>query len=80
MTQTMQVREIREPLHRSPLLEEGWVHEVLEPDQLSTAKHRFGRAKLTRGTVLLLWGLRIYVILMTLLIGMQIWNAVHAGN
>ncbi|MGD0463577.1 MAG: hypothetical protein ABSB74_13915 [Tepidisphaeraceae bacterium] len=78
MAQMMYVRGIREPLHSPPVLVEKWVHEVLEPDQLSTAKRRFGRAKLTRGTVLLLWGLRIYVLLMIFLIGVQIWNALRA--
>jgi hypothetical protein len=59
---------------------EQWVHEALEPDQLSTAKQRFGRRKLSRSTILLLWGLRAYVLLMSLLIAFQIWNALHAGG
>jgi nucleotide-binding universal stress UspA family protein len=67
-------------LRTHPELAEAWVHEVLEPGQLSTAKHGFGRAKLTRGTVLLLWGLRIYVLLMIFLVGVQIWQALHAGG
>ena len=77
MTQVMYAREIRQPRLSPPKFGETWVHEVLEPDQLSTAKRRFGRARLTRGTVVLLWGLRIYVLLMTYLIGVQIWNALH---
>jgi hypothetical protein len=80
MAQIMYAREIPESPHAPPPLGDTWVHEVLEPDQLSTAKHRFGRARLTRGTVVLLWGLRIYVLLMTVLIGVQIWNAMHAGS
>jgi len=67
-------------LRTQPELAEAWVHEVLEAGQLSTAKLRFGRAKLTRGTVLLLWGLRIYVFLMIFLIGVQIWRAMHADG
>jgi len=63
--------------HKSP---EEWVHEVLEPDQFSTAKPRFGRRLLSRKIVLLLWMLRIYVIMMVLLIGLQMWNALHAGG
>jgi hypothetical protein len=66
---------IREPLRTHPELAEAWVHEVLEADQLSAARLRFGRAKLTRGTVPLLWGLRIYVLLMIFLVGVQIWQA-----
>ena len=67
-------------LRTPPELAETWVHEVLEPGQLSTAKQGFGRAKLTRGTVLLLWGLRIYVLLMIFLISVQIWQALRAGG
>ena len=74
---TMNTGETREPRHGLPKPAETWVHEVLEPDQLSTSKQRFGRAKLTRGTVLLLWGLRIYLLLMIWLIGEQIWTALH---
>jgi hypothetical protein len=77
---TMNTGETREPRHGPSTLTETWMHEVLEPDQLSTTKQRFGRAQLTRGTVALLWGLRIYVILMILLIGVQIWSALHTGG
>jgi hypothetical protein len=76
----MNVPGMMESLHTSPKPGETWVHEVLEPEQLSTAKRRFGRATLTGGTVVLLWGLRIYVVLMTLLIGVQIWNAMHPAS
>jgi hypothetical protein len=67
-------------LRTRPELAEAWVHEVLEAGQLSTAKLSLGRAKLTRGTVLLLWGLRIYVLLMIFMIGVQIWRAMHADG
>jgi len=56
-----------------------WVREALEPDQLSSAKRNSGLLKLSRKTKLLLWGLRIYVVLMILLVALQIWNAIHAG-
>ena len=59
---------------------ETWVHEVLEPDQLSTAKQRFGRRTLSRRTLVLLWALRIYVLLMVFLIAFQAWIALHAGG
>jgi hypothetical protein len=55
----------------------AWVRDVLEPEQLSTAKQSFGRRKLSPATVLLMWALRIYVILMVLLIAFQVWNALH---
>jgi len=58
---------------------EEWVREVLDPDQLSTAKLHIGRLALTGKTMLLLWGLRVYVALMVVMSGIQIWNALHAG-
>ena len=67
------------PMPTSSKLAETWVHDVLEPDQLSTAKPRFGRRALSRGTLVILWALRVYVILMVLLIALQIWNAIHGG-
>jgi hypothetical protein len=57
-----------------------WVHEVLEPDQFSTAKQPFGRQALSRRTILLLWVLRVYVVLMVLLVALQTWNAFHTAQ
>ena len=76
----MNTIETREPMLTTPNHPETWVHEVLEPDQLSTAKQRFGRHTLGRRTVVLLWALRIYVLLMVFLIAFQAWNALHAGG
>lgn len=56
------------------------VRETLEPDQLAEAKGRLGRRRLTKKTMLLLWGLRFYVGLMVLLIAFQIWNALHGAS
>lgn len=56
---------------------EAWVHDVLEPDQLSMAKRSFGRRKLGPATIILMWALRLYVILMVLLIAFQIWHTLH---
>ena len=56
---------------------ETWVREVLESDQLTEAKMRYGRKKLTRGTLVLLWGLRVYVVFMVVIICMATWNALH---
>jgi hypothetical protein len=67
-------REIAEPRNMT------WVHEVLEPDQLASVKPRLGRRLLSRRTLIVLWALRIYVLLMGLLIAFQIWNALHAGG
>ena len=66
-------REARE----SP--DESWVQEVLEADQLSRAKKLPGRLRLSGKTVWLLWGLRVYVALMVLMIAFQIWSAFHGG-
>jgi hypothetical protein len=65
-------------MQTAPGLTETWVHEVLDPDQLSTAKPRFGRCMLSRRTLIILWALRIYVIMMVLLIALRMWNALHA--
>jgi hypothetical protein len=58
---------------------EGWVHEVLEPDQLTSARTRYGRKKLGVGTLVLLWGLRVYVVFMICIIALAVWNTLHAG-
>ena len=58
----------------------AWVHEELEPDQLSNAPRNFGLRVLSRRTKILLWGLRVYVVLMVLLTAAQIWNALRAGG
>ena len=65
--------------HTAPEPAELWVHDVLQPDQISTTKPAFGRRNLNLGTVFILWALRVYVILMVVLIGVQVWNALHAG-
>ncbi len=74
MSQKIDAKGIREQLRTHPELAVAWVHEVPEAGQLSTAKLRFGHARLTRGTVPLLWGLRIHVLLMIFLISVQIWR------
>ena len=76
----MYAAETAEQMRTPPEPTGTWVDEVLEPDQLSTAKPRFGRRLLSRRTVIVLWALRIYVLLMLLLIALQMWNALHAGG
>jgi hypothetical protein len=58
---------------------ESWVHEVLEPDQLTSAKMPYGPSKLSRGTLVLLWALRGYVVFMVFIIGLAVWNSLHVG-
>ena len=76
----METRETGEQMHTTPQQTGTWVHEVLEPDQLSTAKQRFGRRTLGRRTLVLFWALRIYVLLIAFLIAFQAWNALHVGG
>jgi hypothetical protein len=60
--------------------ETAWVHDVLEPDQLSGGKRRYERCKLGKGTLILFWGLRVYVVLMICLVALSVWNTLHAGK
>jgi len=57
-----------------------WVREALEPDQMASARQPLGRQVLSRRTVILLWGLRFYVVLMVILVAVQTWNVFHAGK
>ena len=59
---------------------ERWVHEVLEPDQLTAARMRYGRKKLGAGTLVLLWALRVYVAFMVFIIALAVWNTLHTGG
>ena len=58
----------------------AWVREALEPDQLSTAKkaQRISRRHLSPGTVLILWALRLYVLVMMFIIAYQIWTVIQS--
>lgn len=69
--------ETRERTQEDPAT---WVQEVLEPEQLSTVKQeqRFGRRRLNGGTLLLMWAMRLYVLLMVFIIAQTIWQALHA--
>ncbi len=52
---------------------------LLETDQVVAAKQktRFGRRNLSLGVRLLLWGLRIYVVAMLVLVVVSVLRAVH---
>ena len=58
----------------------SWVREALEPDQLATAKRtqRIGRRHLSTGTVIILWALRLYVLVMMFIIAYQIWTVIQS--
>jgi len=52
---------------------------LLEADQVVAAKQqsRFGRRKLSFGTRLMLWALRVYVVVMLLLVLIRVLRAIH---
>jgi hypothetical protein len=53
---------------------------LLEADQVVAAKQqtRFGRRTLSPGAKLLLWGLRIYVVVMLVLVVVSVVRAIHS--
>ena len=53
---------------------------LLEADQVVAAKQqtRFGRKKLSAGAQLLLWGLRVYVVVMLVLVVVSVMRAIHS--
>jgi hypothetical protein len=55
---------------------------LLEADQVVAAKRqsRFGPRKLSVGIRILLWGLRIYVVVMLVLVVISVFRAVGAAN
>ncbi|MGH9739695.1 MAG: hypothetical protein ACRD4X_14085 [Candidatus Acidiferrales bacterium] len=52
---------------------------VLEADQIVAAKQRthFGRRKLSMGVRILLWGLRVYVVIMLVLVVISAFRVIH---
>jgi hypothetical protein len=52
---------------------------VLEADQIVAAKQQthFGRRTLSRGTRVLLWGLRVYVVIMLVLVVISAFRVIH---
>jgi hypothetical protein len=63
-----------------PNLEDpGVVLSLLEADQVVAAKQktRFGRRNLSIGVRILLWGLRVYVVAMLVLVVISVIRAVH---
>lgn len=68
----LNTKETTRKLPTSHLHMGTWIHEVLEPEQLSTAPQPFGRQKMSRATLTILWILRVYVVLMLFVIAWQI--------
>jgi hypothetical protein len=67
--------ESREPDLKDPSV----VLSLLEADQVVAAKEltRFGRRKLTMGARALLWGLRVYVVVMMIIVVISVIRALH---
>jgi hypothetical protein len=55
---------------------------LLEADQVVAAKRRthYGRKNLSLGTKALLWGLRIYVVAMFVIVLISVYQAIHAAR
>jgi hypothetical protein len=65
----------------TPDLDPRAMLELLEADQLVAAKQRthFGRRQLSARTRLLLWGLRVYVVIMLVLVVISAFRVIHSG-
>jgi len=56
----------------------SWVMNSLEADQLASARaEHYPRRKLKRGEIILLWGLRIYLLFMVGVVCYQVWTTAH---
>jgi|YelNatPaOPRAMG01_1025707.scaffolds.fasta_scaffold79545_2 hypothetical protein len=55
---------------------------VLEADQLVASKQRtrFGRRKLSLSVRVLLWGLRVYVVIMLVIVLVNVLRALHGSR
>lgn len=55
---------------------------VLEADQIVAAKQstRFGRRQLSRGARILLWGMRVYVVIMFVLVVIFAIQIIHSAR
>jgi hypothetical protein len=71
-----------EPSEQLNLKDPGVVLSLLEADQVVAAKRqsRFGPRYLSPGVRILLWGLRIYVIVMLILVVVSVYRAVSAPH
>jgi hypothetical protein len=62
-----------DPIHITAR-DSSWVMNSLEADQLASAREHYPRRKLTRGEVILLWGLRLYLLFMVGVVCYQVWT------
>jgi hypothetical protein len=73
---------IAAPTAKPDLQDPRVVLSLLETDQVVAAKQRtrFGRRKLSLGVRILLWGLRVYVVVMLVLVIVSVVRAIHPGH
>jgi len=59
-----------------------FVLSLLEADQVVAAKQgsRFGRKKLSLKMRMVLWGLRIYLVIMLVIVAISVVRALHGGH
>jgi hypothetical protein len=58
--------------------DQSWVLSSLEHDQLARAKKHFIPRRVLKGPELVvLWGLRIYLLFMMAVVAYQVWTAAH---
>lgn len=79
-SQKPQEAAMREHSYERPdLTDPQVVLSLLEADQVVAAKQqtRFGRRRLTVGTRVLMWGLRVYVIVMLVIVVISVVRAVR---
>jgi hypothetical protein len=76
------VDPIAAPTAQPDLKDPRVVLSLLETDQVVAAKQRtrFGRRKLSLGVRILLWGLRVYVVVMLVLVVVSVVRAIHPGH
>ena len=70
---------IRLPFKIHTDAEEPLVLEALESDQVVAGRRRWGRRPLTRAVQVAMWGLRVYLVLMLAVAGVQIFRVLHGG-
>jgi hypothetical protein len=70
------------PTAQPDLKDPRLVLSVLETDQVVAAKQRtrFGRRTLSPGVRVMLWGLRIYVVVMLVLVVISVIRAMHGSH
>jgi hypothetical protein len=85
MMESMKLREdhaeLAAPSPKPDLMDPRVVLSLLETDQVVAAKQqtRFGRRTLSPGIKILLWGLRVYVVVMFVLVVVSVIRAVHSA-